>query len=323
MIQRTMAPAALATSAPILAAGRRRPAARGLAGVARHTLPARPAPRQERFANRLFLALSPRLRDRRQTSPSRLSDFEHFEIARSRDRGKLAATWYQASGAARGAVLLAHPWVQWGEGYFHRRGRVDALQAAGYHALTFDLGGVGASGPAPRGFYDRDLEDALAALAARAGDLPLHFWGVSCGGYWGHPLLSRATVAGAMFEDVSNHLIEWSSRMAPWGLPCYRFFRHCLKASYRFMDLRRHAPHLRARAVAYAAGGRDAGVPAAETAELARLAGARYRLVPGAGHLESIKMAGEEVIRLALETFESADPGYHTFHVPAADRRDR
>ena len=92
--------------------------------------------------------------------------------------------------------------------------------------------------------------------------------------------------------------------MAPWGLPCYAFFRHCLRASYRFMDLRRHASHLRVRAAAYVSGGRDRGGPGAETAELARLAGARCRRVPEAGHLESIKLAGEEVIRIALATFE-------------------
>ncbi len=268
--------------------------------------PPRPSARQERLANRLFLALSPRLGARRQGSPSRLTAFEHFEIERSTGGGTLAATWYAASGAARGAVLLAHPWVRSGEAYFHRRGRIDALQAAGYHALTFDLGGVGASGPAAGAFYDLDLEAALAALAARSRGLPLHFWGVSCGGYWGHPLLSRVAVAGAMFEDVSPHLIEWSSRMAPWGLPCYLFFRHGLRVAYRFMDLRRHAPHLRVRAAAYASGERDHGVLPAETAELTRLAGASYRLVPGAGHLESIKLAGEEVIALALETFEQA-----------------
>ena len=266
----------------------------------------RPSARQERFANRLFLALSPRLGGRRQTSPSRLSAFEHLEIERSWGDGTLAATWYRAAGAARGAVLMVHPWVPWGEAYFHRRGRVEVLQAAGYHALTFDLGGVGASGPAAGAFYDRDLEDALAALASRAPGLPLHFWGVSCGGYWGHPLLSRVAVTGAIFEDVPRHLIEWSARMAPWGLPCYRFFRYCLPASYRFMDLRRHASCLRVRAAAYVAGTGDRGVPAVESVELARRAHARYRLILGAGHLESIKLANEEVLGLALETFETA-----------------
>lgn len=269
--------------------------------------PRRPAARQERLANGLFRALSPGIRSTgRVLSPSRLSAFEHFEIERRAAPGALSATWYPATGTPRGAVLLAHPWLKWGQAYFHRRGRVDALQAAGYHALTFDLGGVGASSPPAPAFYDRDLEDAFEELSRRAGHLPVHFWGVSCGGYWGHPLLSRVPAAGAMFEDVSRHLIEWSSRMAPWGRPCYAFFRHGLRGAYRFMDLRRHAPHLRVRSAAYVSGGDDRGVLPAETRELARLAGAECRIVPRADHLESIKQANEDVIRLALETFDQA-----------------
>lgn len=270
--------------------------------------PPRPSAWQESVANRLFLALSPRIDgSRRVVSPSRLTAFEHFEIERPQGPGTLAATWYPASGAPRGAVLLAHPWIKWGQAYFHRRGRIEALQGAGYHAMTFDFGGVGGSYPAAPAFYDRDLEAAFSAFSERAGGLPLHFWGVSCGGYWGHALLSRVGLAGAMFEDVSRHLLEWSERMAPWGWPCYAIFRHCLRQAYRFMDLRRHAPHLRVKAAAYVSGERDRGVLAVETRELARLAGADCRIIPETDHLESIKAASEEVIALALETFERAE----------------
>ena len=36
-----------------------------------------------------------------------------------------------AAGEARGAVLLVSPWVPQGQAYFHRRGRIEALRAAG------------------------------------------------------------------------------------------------------------------------------------------------------------------------------------------------
>ena len=238
-----------------------------------------------------------------------LEPFEPFEIERSRGRGKLAATWFPAAVTPRGAVLLVHPWIRWGQRYFHRRGRIGALRAAGYHVLTFDLGGFGGSSGVAPDFYDRDVEDALAALRDRAGDLPVHLWGVSCGGYWAHLLLSREAVSGAVFEDVSRHLIEWSGRMAPWGWPCYTLFRNRLRAAYRFMDLRLHAPHLRVRGVAYISGELDRGVPSAETRQLARLAAGRFLLVPKAGHLESIKKATEEALTFALETFELAERG--------------
>ncbi len=270
--------------------------------------PSRPAARQEMLANRLFLALSPRFKATRQGMPSRtLEPYERFDIERSQGRGKLSATWYPAIGTARGAVLLVHPWIQWGQGYFERRGRLGALRAAGYHALTFDMGGFGGSSPVASAFYDRDIEDALAELRRRAVDLPVHLWGVSSGGYWAHPLLSRVAVEGAVFEDVPQHLIDWSSRMAPWGKPCYAFFRHVLTGAYRFMDLRRHAPHLDVRSVGYIGGERDRGVLPVETCELARLAEGRYLLVPEADHLEAIKKGAEDVIAFALETLELAE----------------
>lgn len=236
-----------------------------------------------------------------------MEPFESCSIERSHGMGHLAATWYPAFGTPRGAVLLVHPWIKWGQSYFHRRGRIGALRGAGYHVLTFDLSGVGQSSADRPGFYDRDLEDALAALRRRAPGLPVHLWGVSCGGYWAHPLLSRVSVTGAMFEDVATHLIDWSGRMAPWGWPFYRFFRHGFRHAYRFMDLRQHAPHLRARAVAYVSGALDRGVLPAETRQLAHAAGATVRIIAAADHLESIKRDGEGVIALALETFERAE----------------
>ncbi|MEM7585087.1 MAG: alpha/beta fold hydrolase [Acidobacteriota bacterium] len=288
--------------------------------------PERPERWQEAFANRLFLALSPRVPAVRRGAPSKmLAPYERFTVARSRGRGTLSATWYPALGAAapgmtaRGAVLLVHPWVRWGQAYFERRGRLGALRAAGYHAMTFDLGGFGSSTAAPSEFYDRDIEDALKALRSRAGDLPLHLWGVSSGGYWAHALLSRRTqrglpaefggavVHGAVFEDVAQHLIEWSGRMAPWGKPCYAFFRNVLTRAYRFMDLSRHAPHLRVRSVGYISGELDRGVLSTETRRLARLAHGRSLVIQGADHLEAIKKGAEEVLAFALDTFELAE----------------
>lgn len=277
-----------------------------------HHVPAAPPPRppaaQERRADFLFRALSPRLKKVEPSDPpSKLMPFDRFQIERSNGRGRLAATWYPASCAARGAALLVHPWVPWGQDYFHRRGRLPALRAAGFHALTFDLGGVGRSGGPAGDFYTSDLADAVRALRQRTDGLPLHLWGVSAGGYWAHFLLSRsAGIEGAVFEDVSAHLIRWSRRKAPWGMPCYLFFQHCWRHAYRFLDLSRHAPSLRVRAAAYVGGGRDSGVLPDETRELARLSRAECLIVPGADHLEAIKIAEKEVIALALRTFDRA-----------------
>jgi pimeloyl-ACP methyl ester carboxylesterase len=271
-------------------------------------VPPRPGPRLERLAMGCFLALSPRLAKVPQPEPpDRLAPFEHLAVPRRHGPGTLAATWYPAAGRPRGAVLLLHPWLIWGRAYFNLRGRIQALRAAGYHALTVDLGGFGASG-APTVFFDRDVEAALDFLHRRAACLPLHVWGVSSGGYWAHPVLSRTgVVAGGFFEDVSPHLFEWSWRMAPLGRPGYVLYRALLAPAHRFLDIRRHAGSMSLGAVTYVSGERDKGVRPQDTRALAELAGGRSHIVAGAEHLGAIKIAGDEVIGLALDTFQRAE----------------
>lgn len=269
--------------------------------------PPRPGRLEEALSSRLFLGISPRLAALPAVDPPpSLAPWEILHVARRHARGAVRATWFPAAGAARGAVLLAPPWHARGRAYFHRRGRIEALRAAGYHSLTVDLPNFGGSGP-PAGYFDRDLGAAADALERRCPGLPLHFWGVSSGGYWGHPLLAaEARFAGAMFEDVSPHLLEWAWRLAPRGRPCYLLFRMLFRRGYRFLDARRQAAASRAARTAYAAGGADPGIPAADSVELARRAGGELVLVPGAGHLEAIKRAGPAVLDLALATFAAA-----------------
>lgn len=269
--------------------------------------PPRPPSWQEPLAARLFFGAGPRLaRVIEPDPPEALRPWENVKVERG-GAGSLGGTWYPVEGRARGAVLLMHPWTEWGRSYFHRRGRIEALRAAGYHSLAVDLGSFGGARRQP-GFPDRDIEPALAFLRQRAGHLPLHLWGVSAGGYWSHLVLSREPgVLGAMFEDVSPHLLEWSWRVAPWGRPFYLFFRHAFAASYRYMDLRLHAPALKVAAAGYVSGGRDRGVRPGDTRTLAAAAGAPHLIVPGADHLGAIKVASAEVIGFALDTFRRAE----------------
>jgi pimeloyl-ACP methyl ester carboxylesterase len=268
--------------------------------------PSRPGEWQERFAVRLFRALSPRLKPTPQPEPpEELAPFEHVTVPRG--QGQLSATLFPAAGEARGTVLLLHPWLSWGQTYFHRHGRIEALRSAGYHALTLDLGGFGSSRPSAE-FLDRDVEAGLWFLRERFEDLPLHLWGVSAGGYWAHSVLARTRlVFGAMFEDVSPHLLEWSWRTAPLGRPFYLFYRQILRSAYRFLDARSHAHAMCVKAVAYVSGEKDRGVRPEDTRALAEAAGGPCRIVPGAGHLGAIKLAQEEIIELALDTFRKAE----------------
>lgn len=281
--------------------------------------PARPSPAYERLSFRWFNAFGPRLpRVEPPEPPAHLEPFETLAVPRPGRRGRLAGTWFPAGGGrpgrrfdrpagARGAVLLLPPWMEWGRAYFHRRGRLEALRRAGFHALTLDFPGRGGSGPIA-GFLDRDVEDGLRYLKERAAGLPVHVWGISAGGYWAHMALSRTNgVRGAMFEDVTPHLFEWSSRVMPVARPARFVFRNVFARSYRYFDLRLHAPALRVTRVAYVSGMRDPGVRPRDTKELAELGGGEVKIVPRAGHLESIKLATDEVVELALETFAAAE----------------
>lgn len=277
--------------------------------------PERPSPRQERLSFWLFRHLAPRLpRIEQPEPPAELAPFETVEIERPGRPGRLRGTWFPANGGSstRGAVLLLPPWIEWGRAYFHRRGRLEALREAGYHVLTVDFPGFGGSGPTD-GFFDRDVADALRFLAARAPGLPRHLWGISSGGYWAHMALSGLEpgphgVRSAVFEDVSPHLLEWAGRAMPIARPFHLLFRTLFPKTFRFFDVRRHAGHLQVARAAYVSGERDPGVRPEETRELARLAGAQVLIVPGAGHLEAIKLATAEVVDLALATFAQGAP---------------
>lgn len=265
--------------------------------------PPRPGPREERFVNSLLRKVVPLPRRTIPEPPASLAPFERFRLPRA-DGGALDATLYPAQGEPRGAVLLGHPWMEWGQAYFHRRGRVEALRSAGWHALTFDQFGIGASASAP-GFGDRDVDAALAWLATRAAGLPLAVWGVSSGGYWMHPALARRRdIAAAVFEDVTPHLWEWAAMHRPAMRYVNAAGRPFFRAAERYLDLRNHAPHLGVRAALYVYGARDPAIPEENARDLAKRAGAECFVVREAGHLEAIKVANREVLDRALATVE-------------------
>lgn len=270
--------------------------------------PVHPGRWQELLGHFFLTRFSPPIRRPRiPEPPTDLVPWERFTVPRRGRQGKLVATWYPAPGEARGAVLLVHPWLQWGQAYFHRRGRLPALRRAGYHAMTFNMGGFGDSSP-PRGLPYRDVGDALAALRSRAPGLPLHLWGISFGGTWAQVLLSREDgLGGAFFEHPPPHLVEFSYRVLPGWWPAYKSFRLLAPRAYRYCDARRHAPFLGVRRAAFVGGELDEEVRPEEVRELAHLARSPCLVVPDAPHLAAIKVDPEAVIGLALATFREGE----------------
>lgn len=265
--------------------------------------PARPGRWESRLSWWVFRSLAPPLaRPRTPAAPERLGPSEVVDIPRADGSGRLAATLFPVA-EPRGVVLLFPPWLKWGRTYFHRHGRLEALREAGYTAVIVDFPGFGGTARSG-GYYWRAVEDAMTWLEATYPGLPRHYWGVSSGGYWAHFVLSRRSgFTSAVFEDVAAHLLDWSSRIVPRGRPFYRLFRRLFPNAHRHLDARFHAPHLRVDRVAYVSGANDPGVLPDDTTALATAAGGRALIVADAEHLEGIKVAGADVLALALRTF--------------------
>ncbi|MEM1181217.1 MAG: alpha/beta fold hydrolase [Acidobacteriota bacterium] len=278
----------------------------------RRTVTHRPSTWVELAGQGLLKALSPKLPTvPTAPPPAALEPATDFEIDRTEAPGRLAATWFPADGeTARGVVLLLHPWHGRGQAYFHRHRRIPVLRDAGYHVMSFDFGGIGASGPTRRHFADRDVLDAVRVAKGRAGERPLHLWGVCLGGFYGCLAMLEATeVDSAFFEDVTPHPLTWSRRRAPWGRPAYRFFQTALPSAYRFLDLFEQAPRLSGRPTAWVSGAWNDTVLTQETREIARRAGGRALIVDDAKHLECMRRGRGSMVELALGTFAMGPPG--------------
>jgi pimeloyl-ACP methyl ester carboxylesterase len=88
--------------------------------------------------------------------------------------------------------------------------------------------------------------------------------------------------------------------------PFFFVFRTVFPAAYRFLDMRRQADRFRVARSVHVSGELDPGVRPEDTRELARRARGEAVVIPGAGHLEAIKTATDEVIGTALEAFAAA-----------------
>ena len=169
--------------------------------------------------------------------------------------------------------------------------------ARAYAALALDLAGFGESGP-PAGFHDQDVEAGLRVPARRrCSGLPLHrLWGSAAAATGHTPCCREPRVSSARcsrtWRFISSLGCGASSRTAASAIACSAASFRAATASSTFAATR--AAPAGPRAAAYCVSGeRDSGVLPEETRLLAELASARCLVVPGAGHLTSIKVAPE------------------------------
>lgn len=268
-------------------------------------LPAAPSPRDERVLLRLLeRGILGDLYGAPQDPPPSEWGAQPFGVPRP-EGGMLAALLFPAP-HARGVVLLAHPSVAAGKGYFHRNDRVPFLRELGFHVVTFDHGGFGES-DAPAGLHHREWAALLAWARRRFPDLPVHVWGVSLGGYFAHHALAadEPGVASAVFEQVAPNLFAYRFEGAPLTRAGHALARTLAPGGARWFGADAHALHVKADRVLYVSGARDRGVPLADATRLVHAASplARHHVVEGAAHLEAWKLGGaavREAVRATL-----------------------
>ena len=256
------------------------------------------APEERRLAQLLRWGFAEDLHAQPQDAPPAEWGGVAFGVPR-KNGGLLAAILFPHD-EPRGVVLLGHPEVPAGKGYFHQNNRVPFARNLGLAVVTFDHGGFGES-DGPTGLYHSEWEDVIGWARRRFPDLPVHVWGVGLGGYFAHHALARDPgVASVVFEEVPPDL----ARALPSRL-ARLVARLVARQSVPWWPALAHAPHLHAERLLYAYGDRDPELPVAQAERLWRAAGpfAQRHVVEGAGRLETWKAGGEplrEAIRKTM-----------------------
>ena len=229
-----------------------------------------------------------------QTSPPAEWGGVAFGVPR-KSGGILAALQFSRDDA-RGVLVMGHPAVPEGKGWFHLNNRVPFARNLGLNVVTFDHGGFGES-DGPTSLYASEWDDILGWARRRYPTLPLHAWGVGLGGYFLHHALARDPgVAAAIYEHVPAANPPGLGRA---GRLAARLVAPRVRA---WLPAEAHAPFVHAERMLYVFGGRDPDVPQADAERLWHAAGplARRVVAPDAGALEAWAKGGVDV-REAIE----------------------
>jgi acylglycerol lipase len=145
----------------------------------------------------------------------KLADRSNWRDLRSRDGTKLFAREWQASGSAKGTILLVPGLGEQTGRYLHVG---DFFQGAGFNVVAVDVRGQGRSGGTPAYVkrYDQYLEDVRAGIGLVKAS-PLFVLGHSLGGQLALALAAEnePNIAGYI---VSGPWLALAKPPAPWVL---------------------------------------------------------------------------------------------------------
>lgn len=145
----------------------------------------------------------------------------------------LQLLWRQTDNA-RGTVILGHPMGKAAKGVFLKNGHAQRLIDKGFNVMLFDFNGFGESGMGSF-YYFEDVEAVVEKTKSLAPDLPLGYHGISLGGMWVSPYLSREhnLIDYAIIESASTSLPEfWKHYPLAYKVLMFSFALMPKKAEY-------------------------------------------------------------------------------------------
>ncbi len=222
-----------------------------------------PGPWERRVLGSLVKAfLFRRRKDRARDIPPHLGA-ERFTVPGNSGARVVGHVFPAPHGHARGVVVLAHPDKRYGQHWFVREGWIDALQAHGYAAVTFDFSQYGETRGGSTYLHDDLVAVARHARATHPG-LPVHVVGLSLGAYAAANASPRLDfVESLLLESPYPDFMSWydhsdSARALRWtNAALHRLF----PKSYRRIDARRNIPHAPASRILVTAVARDTVTP--------------------------------------------------------------
>ena len=167
-------------------------------------------------------------------SPEAYASWQRFDL-KSKSGATIRTIWHPAENA-RGTIVLGHPMGKAAKGMFLKNGHAQRLIDLNFNVMLLDINGFGESSMGSFNFY-HDIEAAALKARELSGDLLMGYHGLSLGGMWVCPVLSKE------LNPFSYVILESAATTLP------EFWRHyptaykLLKLSFAFIP--KHAEYLK------------------------------------------------------------------------------
>ncbi len=162
---------------------------------------------------------------------------EHWQSFRvkSKTGAEIQLLWHQQQNA-RGTIVLGHPMGKAAKGLFLKNGHAQQLIAKGFNVMVYDFNGFGESQMGSFNFY-HDAEAAGLKAQALSPGMKLGYHGMSLGGMWICPVLSKET------NPFSYVILESAATTLPEFWKHYPLAHKILRFSFFFIP--RQAEYLK------------------------------------------------------------------------------